>query len=259
MFALVFTVLAIVAFLELATMLKLDFPVSRWIGCGLITLGGILALSASGNRGLPVLVVMSVILPLAYATFSEHVSVLEEWPRIVAAALYLALPTFAAISIRQEPGPNDGWLDRVDAFAVPASAETGTGLGWLLLVLFTTWLSDTGAYLVGKTLGRRKLIPRISPNKTVEGAVGGIAFAALTSLLCSWMFQLNLHPVFALLLGIVLGVVGILGDLAESAIKRHALVKDSGTLIPGHGGMLDRIDALLLTLVTTWLLIPVLA
>lgn len=258
-FALVFTVLMVVGFLELARMLRLESPTSRWMGCALIAFAGLLAFWTSDNSGLPVLVAACVFLPLTLAVFSRGASALSEWPPTVAATLYLALPAFAAVSIRQQAGTSGRWLEHLDAVGGPGSSGTSLGLGWLLLVLFTTWLSDTGAYLVGKNLGRRKLIPRISPNKTVEGAAGGIGFAALTSLLCSWMFQLDLDPVLALLLGSALGVVGILGDLGESAIKRHAGVKDSGALIPGHGGMLDRIDALLLTLVATWLLIPILA
>jgi len=258
-FALAFSALAAVAFVELATMLRLNSPLAREVGCGLIALAGLLALIVPANRGLPVLVAATVFLPLVVAVFSDGAGSVEEWPRTVAASLYLAVPTFAAVSVRQLQGESAGWLERVGSIDLPAGSGTENGLGWLLLALLTTWLSDTGAYLVGKTFGRRKLIPRISPNKTVEGAIGGIASAALTAMLCAWLFGLPVQVWLALSLGIILGAVGILGDLAESAIKRQAGVKDSGTLIPGHGGVLDRIDALLFVLVTTWLLIPILA
>jgi phosphatidate cytidylyltransferase len=106
--------------------------------------------------------------------------------------------------------------------------------------------------LVGRIVGRRPLIPRVSPNKTVEGAVGGLVGAALTGALAVRLFGLDLPVGVGLSLGAVIGVVGQLGDLAESLLKRQAGVKDSGNLIPGHGGMLDRIDALLFSFALGW-------
>jgi phosphatidate cytidylyltransferase len=258
-FAIAFAGLAIIAFQELARLLSIRERECRVLGCAVIVLAALLASVTSDSRGLPALVSAALVLPLLLAVFSEDIPVLEAWPRTVAASLLLAVPTFAAVSIRQTEGTGAGWLRDITDLTFPGASQTGTGLGWLLLVLLTTWLSDTGAFLVGRRFGRRKLIPRISPNKTVEGALGGVAFAGITTLLCTTMFELDMAAWLAAMLGFVLGVAGILGDLAESAIKRHAGVKDSGTLIPGHGGMLDRIDALLFTLVTAWLLIPWLA
>ena len=108
----------------------------------------------------------------------------------------------------------------------------------------TTWAGDIGAYYVGLRLGRRPLAPRISPKKTVEGALGGIAAPMLVAALGQGWIWPGLSVGTALWAGGVLGVVGMLGDLAESAIKRAAGVKDSGRLIPGHGGVLDRLDSL---------------
>jgi phosphatidate cytidylyltransferase len=117
------------------------------------------------------------------------------------------------------------------------------GAGWLALVVAACWAADTAAYAVGKTLGRHKLCPSISPGKTVEGAVGGLIGAMLlTFLLGQW---LGLPTGHALALGALLGVAGQLGDLAESKLKRWAGVKDSGSILPGHGGVLDRFDSLL--------------
>ena len=109
------------------------------------------------------------------------------------------------------------------------------------------------AYLVGRAVGRRPLIPRISPKRTVEGAVGGLAGSASTGALCVALFGLGISPVIGFVLGALLGVIGQLGDQVESLLKRQASVKDSGSLIPGHGGMLDRIDALLFTLPAGWI------
>jgi len=117
-----------------------------------------------------------------------------------------------------------------------------------LFILLVTWAADTGAYYVGKTFGRHPLAPAISPKKTVEGLLGGLAFAILAVYLCrSWMPSYDLSLMSWLLLGSLLTITGLIGDLAESALKRSACVKDSSGLLPGHGGMLDRIDSLLFT------------
>ncbi len=118
------------------------------------------------------------------------------------------------------------------------------------LVFFTAlvvWCTDTGAYLTGVAVGRRKLAPRISPRKTVEGALGGLAAAALAGWICTKGMVPFLTPLAGTLLGFVGGVVGQAGDLVESMIKRDAGIKDTAGLIPGHGGALDRFDSLLFT------------
>jgi len=115
----------------------------------------------------------------------------------------------------------------------------------LLLILFAlVWINDSGAYFAGKSLGKHKMSPRLSPNKTWEGAVGGFAATVLLGVLIG-AFVGAFTVVEGVLLGVILGVAGPLGDLMESAIKRGANIKDSGTLLPGHGGVLDRIDSVL--------------
>lgn len=115
----------------------------------------------------------------------------------------------------------------------------------IFFVLTVIWAGDTGAFYVGRSLGQHKLAPRISPGKTVEGLLGGL----LASLAMAWIFQkywMKSFPVSGILvLAIILNLAGVLGDLAESAMKRGAGVKDSSSIIPGHGGILDRIDSLL--------------
>ncbi|HEY8497915.1 MAG TPA: phosphatidate cytidylyltransferase, partial [Limnochordales bacterium] len=125
-------------------------------------------------------------------------------------------------------------------------AHPGEGWPHALLALAGTWATDIGAYAVGKLWGRRRLLPRVSPGKTVEGAVGGLAggtgtVAAMGSLLFS------LPGWWSLGMGLVVALAAQLGDLAESALKRDANVKDSGWLLPGHGGILDRMDSALAT------------
>lgn len=114
---------------------------------------------------------------------------------------------------------------------------------WLLLAIGVSWAADVGAYVVGSLAGRRKIAPRISPGKTWEGTLGGFGAAALAVLGISALFGLG-RPEAAVAV-VAAGPVAFAGDLLESWIKRRAGVKDSGSLLPGHGGMLDRIDSLL--------------
>lgn len=144
-----------------------------------------------------------------------------------------------------------------------AIAAGGVLLG---LPLLLTWATDIGAFFVGRTVGGRKLIPAVSPGKTVSGAIGGV----VASVLLTWGYvhialrpaaQLSLSPAGVLVFGVVVSVAAQLGDLVESLLKREAGVKDSSTLLPGHGGVLDRLDSLFFVLPVAhlllgWLLIP---
>jgi len=113
----------------------------------------------------------------------------------------------------------------------------------ILLPFFAIlWASDTGAYIVGSLIGKHKLIERISPKKTWEGVFGGIAFSMLTAFIISF-FITELSPFSWVLLAIIIAVFGTYGDLSESLLKRRAKVKDSGNLLPGHGGVFDRFDS----------------
>jgi phosphatidate cytidylyltransferase len=133
-------------------------------------------------------------------------------------------------------------------------------VGWKLVffLLLVVWLGDAGAYYVGKSLGRRKLSPRISPKKTIEGLIGGITASIITALVIHFTFFKELPLLHAVIAGVILSVAGVIGDLAESMWKRSAAVKDSGTLIPGHGGFLDRFDSIFFTapiLYSYWFLV----
>jgi phosphatidate cytidylyltransferase len=119
------------------------------------------------------------------------------------------------------------------------------GRQWLLFMYLVIWASDTGAYYIGSSLGKHKLYPKISPKKSVEGLIGGMLAAAGVALLCRVWFLPFVGIQEAAVLGLVLAVTGTLGDLVESLFKRSAGVKDSGSLIPGHGGILDRMDSML--------------
>jgi phosphatidate cytidylyltransferase len=127
------------------------------------------------------------------------------------------------------------------------------GSGWVLLALGLAWFADTGAYFVGRWLGRRKLYPTVSPNKTLEGALGGLAASVVWALLGAVGFVRGALPLpHAVALGLVGGALGQAGDLGESMLKRSTGVKDSGHIVPGHGGILDRVDALLMTSVAVF-------
>ena len=132
------------------------------------------------------------------------------------------------------------------------------GREYILLLFWITWLGDTGAYTFGTALGRHKLIPRVSPKKSIEGAIGGLLFSITSALLAyflleespflgKWLSSPGLSLIHYLILGLILGIVGQFGDLCESLLKRGAEIKDAGGIIPGHGGLLDVMDSLLFT------------
>lgn len=131
-------------------------------------------------------------------------------------------------------------------------AQPSEGFILLLLPVLVTWASDTCAYFAGKTLGRRRLAPHVSPGKTVEGSVAGLIGAVVMGFALGFLLDdypnFPIVPATGALIGLLLGVAGQLGDLAESRLKREAGVKDSGSILPGHGGMLDRFDALFFTI-----------
>lgn len=138
------------------------------------------------------------------------------------------------------------------ALLILRNGTTGKGLSWMLLVFAITWGCDTSAYFVGRQIGRRPFFPRISPKKTVEGSLGGVVGGVAAALVVAYV--LDFKQPLSLVLTVALSgtIVAQLGDLVESAFKRQAGVKDSGTLMPGHGGLLDRVDGLLFVAALTY-------
>ncbi len=259
-FAAVFTTISVIACREAIT---ITIPAStplKHTGVGLVALAGLLAATNVGPNGFALVTVLAVGVPLAGAVFLSESHAIEHWSATTATTLYLSLPAYAAIDLRNSTDFSArDWIGDVAGLLPDVSTATGGGLAWFLLALFITWLSDTFAYVVGKTWGKHKLIPRVSPNKTIAGAIGGLVAAAITAVICDTWFGMDIGMWQAIVIGLVLGAAGQIGDLSESMLKRMRGVKDSSNLIPGHGGMLDRIDALIFVIVAAWLIAPIMS
>jgi phosphatidate cytidylyltransferase len=158
---------------------------------------------------------------------------LATWVATVFGALYVSLLAFVVRLGHAAPTvPSDAPLEWL-----------GAERGWILLLILAVWAYDTGAYLVGKQFGREKFLTHISPSKTYAGLIGGIVASTVVVALGLW--GLGQSPAHALVLGPLTALAAQAGDLAESMLKRAAGAKDSSNLLPGHGGMLDRIDSFL--------------
>ena len=170
-------------------------------------------------------------------------------------ALITAFVAASAVALAEWKGERHAIALSADAllpclyFGIPIGSMVATreaaGPAALFLLMLTIMVSDSAQYYTGRALGRRKLAERISPKKTVEGAVGGFVFGTLTLAIVGAWWLPGVPILMRALLGLMIVALGIVGDLFESMLKRSVGVKDSSTLIPGHGGVLDRIDALL--------------
>ncbi|GAA0791586.1 phosphatidate cytidylyltransferase [Marinobacterium sediminicola] len=180
----------------------------------------------------------------------------QEWLQPWSLGAALVFWVLALFMVRGYPG-SAGWCRKQAGvligvlvlvpswFAMTALRAQEQGLPLLLMLLMLVWGADIGAYAAGKTFGRNKLMPLVSPGKTREGLWGGLTTCALVGVLFSIWLELGLsESVYVVLLSIMTGLVSVLGDLLESLFKRERGIKDSGKLLPGHGGVLDRIDSL---------------
>jgi len=204
-------------------------------------------------------VTFTLLFPLAWhARTADFRSGLQRGTLAGFGAVYLGVPLAASLVLRRLEGqPEASWMIRLSSLT--GEPHTALGLAWLAWALAVTWLTDMAAYLIGARFGQRKLAPRISPGKTWEGAVAGCLAGILIGSAASLLFGLPLPLWASALLGGIMAVLAELGDLIESYIKRALGIKDFGALLPGHGGMLDRIDALLVTLPATLLVATLLA
>ena len=223
--AAVAAIAALIACFEVMALLKLAGwrPLSHegmvWGAAvaGAAALGGIEVLLALGAGG-----ALALIAAIAIRRRAEWVG---DWLFTLIGVSYVSLPLATAVLLRDGSG----------------------GLAWLLLLFLATFATDTGAYAVGRTVGRHRLAPSLSPSKTWEGAAGGLmAGVGATIGLVALLDDLPAVWWAASVLGLAIGSISQVGDLAESKLKRMARVKNSGKLIPGHGGLLDRLDSLVL-------------
>ena len=204
-----------------------DIPVAVTWSVALVAAAHVLADDLASRELGRALVVILATAVLFWQVRRSRVSVgLAGWMITAAAALY--------------PG---GLL----AFA-PLIRGLDQGREWVFLLVLVTFATDTAAFAVGKLIGRTPLAPSISPGKTREGALAGLAAAVLSAVALSSIFDLAVSLPAALALGLLMGVAGQVGDLSESRLKRWAEVKDSGNLVPGHGGVLDRLDSIVFNL-----------
>lgn len=166
-------------------------------------------------------VLLAVLLFLTYTVITKNTFTFDDVAFCVLTTLYVGIGFFYFIETR------------------------AYGLAYVFYSLFVIWATDSGAYFIGRAFGKRKLWPAISPNKTVEGFVGGICCALIVGVLFALFSNIDSSLIALIIISLVLSVFGQIGDLVESAFKRHYNVKDSGNLLPGHGGILDRFDSLL--------------
>ena len=170
------------------------------------------------------------------------------WSLACAGSLYLGLPIYSAVATRSSSGTIDApWLSEAARRLAGEWDPAPRGLAWVLTVVLAIWVGDSVALFAGRRFGRLKLAPTISPNKSREGAFGGIIASMVVGAVSFQTFGLGDWWV-GLVAGAAIGLAGQIGDLAESVLKRQAGVKDSGSVVPGHGGILDRIDSLLFAL-----------
>lgn len=233
--AVVLVVVALLGGLEVFRLLRsAGYPSLPMLGTALaVALVLEAAIAPGGEKALLLVAIGSVLAGVGAFGREDPRDGLAAWVATVFGGVYVGLIAFVLHLASAAP-------------AVPADAPLhilSAAQGWILLLVLGVWSYDTGAYLVGRQFGRHRFLTHISPSKTIEGLVGGlVATTVVTALLLAALGQL---PVGALALGPLLGLAAQAGDLAESMLKRAAGAKDSGTLIPGHGGILDRIDSFL--------------
>ena len=218
--------------------------------------------SLAGRKGIKPLVALGVVLAalLPAICFLALIKGRPFWLSSIGTLLIILVAASTTLSVREPEGAISRMA--VTVFGIlyiggllsyqvllrhdPLYSER-EGFAWLFLAYLVTWSIDVGGYAVGSLFGRHKLCPAISPGKTVEGAVGGLIFSVGSSYAAGTCWLGIITRGEALLFGIILAIAGPAGDLVESIFKRDAGVKDSSSLLPGHGGMLDRFDSLLFT------------
>lgn len=236
------------------------FALSRQTGFRVFTLWGyvagvVLCLAPAADLRRPAVISLVVLGSVVLLTFLvglgaglELKEYLSSSALTILGAVYVGFLSSSLIPLRfTEPAMGAKWL------VLSVESPQATGRNLMLLLFLTLWAGDILALLAGRSVGRTPFFPRISPRKTVEGAVAGLAGSLLMAWAFAHWFWQTADAKTVILLGGVVGLFGQVGDLVESSLKRGANVKDSGTLLPGHGGLLDRIDSLLFGAPALWL------
>lgn len=186
------------------------------------------------------LVATIMLVSAVYTTTKDPAGEVHSWLWSLTTALYFGGLGAFFVLLRDATDVTPGWTS-----FPPPSTDDSFGRDLVFFTLITVWVSDTGAYAVGRMIGKHKLAPAISPNKTIEGAIGSFVWGFAAVFILNEAFSLNFALEHRIALGLLLPPIIMVGDLAESAIKRALGVKDSSGLIPGHGGVADRLDSLL--------------
>jgi phosphatidate cytidylyltransferase len=223
---------------------------NRWLGMTMaLALAGAIATDQQTGLNLTAATMAIAIIAGLIDALRHHdrKGILADWALTIAGAIYIGGLSGHIMLVRMletplQPGPLQ-------------SLGLTPGPGWLYFICAVTWMQDAIAYFAGKSYGRHLMTPNLSPKKTWEGAAGGMAGAILGGVLAAWICGLPIPLWAAVLLGVAGGIIGPLGDLAESMIKRQAGLKDAGSLIPGHGGLLDRVDSFIFTVPVLYYLI----
>lgn len=253
--AIAFAALGVISLTELrATLRQIDYAVLIPVALPAVVIALVAVAAGWPAWVFSALVAWSLLSPACVLVTRPTLDgALPAWLATTFASLYLAVPLAHIVAVRQIAGVTTGagtWLTRLEDGI--GFRDTALGLGWFLLALITTWLTDTFAYLAGRAFGKHLMTPVISPKKTWEGFAGGVAGAILIAIIANWCFGIGMRVVIAIVVGILIALAAAVGDLAESLIKRQAGVKDMGTLIPGHGGVMDRIDSHLFVFVVVY-------
>lgn len=207
-----------------------------WLGCA-FALIALMSMQFPAKHGFVPALTIGLMISLVWQLFdAESAASVVDWALTIAGSTYIGLGMAHLLGLR--------WL--------PA------GTAWVWLALLSTWGCDSFAYLIGKPFGKHKFWPRLSPNKTWEGIAGGVLGALLGAYLVTLFSAIPLAH--ALIVGVLVSIAGPLGDVSISMMKRYAGVKDSSNLIPGHGGVLDRLDSVLFVVIVvfyyaTWIVV----
>jgi phosphatidate cytidylyltransferase len=248
-----FTFLALVELIALLDAAGLEPPQVLSLAVGVVVGASVMLAVNEGNLGgplldlvrsvqplaLPLIAFLGGVLLLAVASFTrgDPRAGFLSWATSSFGVAYVGL-LMQFVVVVAHLAPPDG-----TASSAVGALDLRSGSAWAITLLLVVWGYDTGAYLTGRRLGRRRLIDHVSPSKTVEGLAGGLVVATLAAGLGGWL--IGLQPWQPLVMGPLIGLSAQAGDLAESLLKRAAGRKESGFLIPGHGGVLDRVDSFL--------------